>query len=164
MCGACCLWHENQERVFPDKVEATGVKVGSLFSGPFRASRGRTVDSIPNRLTIRRTQASSPNGCPVALRDGATPAPMRSGGDSRRSARMPRPAGRGSLLVPPSRVAAPRASHGARPSVWRSLALVAIDLTTARLLPGRPVLPVAHCAPHSVRPSENGHLSEPERT
>lgn len=31
---------------------------------PLDRPRGRTVDSIPNRVVIRHTQASSPNGQP----------------------------------------------------------------------------------------------------
>ena len=37
---------------------------GVFFHDPLGRPRGRSVDSIPNRLAIRRTQPSSPKGRP----------------------------------------------------------------------------------------------------
>jgi hypothetical protein len=44
--------------------KGTGKGSGVVFQEPLGRPRGRSVDSIPKRVAIRRTQPSSPNGLP----------------------------------------------------------------------------------------------------
>jgi len=46
------------------RLDTSGSGVFSHSHDPFGRPRGRSVDSIPNRLAIRRTQPSSPKGRP----------------------------------------------------------------------------------------------------